>query len=220
MMQHRRWFGVAALVLITLVFGIPAARAQTGAPTIQPTTPIIAAGKTIRFTGAGFALGERVATWATAPDQTVYSGQFFYAARADGTVDLTFHVPGDAPGGRWGFTAYGDRSKMPAITNFEVQANQASENRPVDTVDPAAGPAGTRFRFNMYGYNDNETISYWITGPDGKVFAAYPRKEKADKRGKVSFSWNAPSDAPHGIWVVTVQGIKSGRAKGLRFEIQ
>ena len=60
-----------------------------------------------------FALGERVATWATAPDQTVFSGPFVYAARADGSVELTFTVPGDALGGRWALTAYGDRSTTP-----------------------------------------------------------------------------------------------------------
>jgi hypothetical protein len=219
MRRARWWLLTVALLLLSIVLDLPAAHAQT-APTIQPTTLTVVAGETIRFTGGGFANGERVATWATAPDGSVYSGDYFYAARADGTAELTFNVPGEALGGRWGFTAYGDRSQTPAIANFDVQANQSADSAPRDTVAPAAGPPGTEFRFNVYGFRGDEAISYWITGPDGKVFDANPNKKKADKNGKASVQWTAPTSAPRGVWVITIQGIKSNRAKGVRFEVR
>jgi len=207
------------IVLLALLLALPNV-ALAGSFTLTPAQPSVAAGQTINIIGTGFTRGEQVAIWATVPDQTVISGDFEFAQGDEGRIDIGFKVPQDALGGRWSLTAYGFISKTPVITTFEVQGRAPATATPQALVVPASGAPGTQFDFAALGFKKKETVSYWFTGPDGVVHAAYPEGDRANSDGRVDLSWRAPSDAVRGIWVITIQGIKSGIARGVPFEIR
>src|SRR5436190_10406198 len=129
------------VVLLGLLLALPNA-ALAASFTLTPAQPSIAAGQTMSFIGTGFTRGERVAIWATAPDQTVISGDFEFAEGAEGRIDIGFDVPQDALGGRWSLTAYGFVSKTPVITTFEVQGRDPATATPQVSVAPASGAPG------------------------------------------------------------------------------
>jgi len=207
------------MILLVLLLALPNA-ALAASLTLTPTQPSVASGQTINFAGTGFTPGEQVAIWATAPDQTVISGDFEFAKGATGDIDIGFKVPEDALGGRWALTAYGFISKTPVIANFDVQGRDPATATPQASVAPASGAPGSQFDFAALGFKKKETVSYWFTGPDGMIHAAYPEGDSANSDGRVDLSWHAPADAIRGIWVITIQGLKSGIARGVPFEIR
>jgi hypothetical protein len=218
MIHRARTIGTIVLVLLALLALPSAVRAQ--ALTLVPDTPSVAAGQRITFTGAGFVQGEIVATWATAPDQAVIGGETALAKRAEGQIKVSFRVPKDAIGGRWALTAFGRTSMTPVIANFDVAGRTADTSTPQAAVAPASGPPGTKFAFAAFGFKNKEKLSYWFTGPDGLIHAAFPKKATSNKSGRVDITWVAPADAPRGIWVITIQGIQSNVARGVPFEIR
>src|SRR5215211_5962708 len=174
MIHRARTMGTIALVLLALLALPSAARAQ--APALAPDKPSVATGQSIIFTGTGFARGERVVTWATAPDQAVIGGETAVAKGAEGRIKVSFRVPKDAIGGRWALTAFGRTSMTPVVATFDVQGRTADITMPQAAVAPASGPPGTRFAFAALGFKSKEKVSYWFTGPDGLIHAAFPER--------------------------------------------
>ncbi|HET9223017.1 MAG TPA: hypothetical protein VFO07_10960 [Roseiflexaceae bacterium] len=219
-MIPRRTFRAALAVLIgAALLALPGA-ASAAEPALQPGQPVVDAGQAIGFTGSGFTPGERVVTWATAPDQAVIGGTYADAGQNGGEIAFHFSVPANALGGRWAMTAYGLASKVPVVAFFDVNGRPPEAAVPPGAVAPESGPPGTRFAFAAFGYEKGERVSYWLTGPDGKVHAAYPDSATANSDGRVDVIWIAPPDALHGTWVITIQGLKSNRARGVPFEIR
>ena len=219
-MIYRRTLHAAIAVLLgAALLTLPNA-ALAADPALQPEQPTVEAGQTIAFTGSGFTPGERVVTWATAPDQAVIGGPYADAEQDGGQIAFRFTVPSDALGGRWAMTAYGRASKTPVVAFFDVRGRAPDTATPQAAVAPESGPPGTRFAFAAFGYEKRERVSYWLTGPDGKVHAAYPDSVTATNEGRVDIIWTAPPDAQPGIWVMTIQGLKSNRARGVPFEIR
>lgn len=84
---------------------------------------------------------------------------------------------------------------------------------PAATVNPPAGPAGTRFSFLADGFRGNEKLDLWLNAPDGRVIATRPDAEaqrSAARNGRVAWSWTAPSDAQPGVWSLVARGQRSG----------
>jgi hypothetical protein len=216
MARHMKIAG-PIIVLLAVLLALPSAAL---AATLTPAQPSVAAGQTININGSGFTRGEQVAIWATAPDQTVIGGDFEFAKGDEGLIDIGFDVPDDALGGRWSLTAYGFISKTPVITTFEVQGRDPATARPQATVVPTVGAPGTQFDFAALGYREKEKVSYWFTGPDNVIHAAYPEGDRANSDGRVDLNWQAPADAVRGTWVITIQGLNSGVARGIPFEIR
>jgi len=214
MMRTRIFLAVVLLALL-----VPGAALAAGF-TLAPAQPTVAAGQSIAFTGTGFTSGEQVVTWATAPDQAVIGGDAVGAEGAEGRIAFSFHVPSNALGGRWAMTAYGLVSKTPVVATFDVMGSAPATAEPQAAVAPPAGPPGTTFAFAALGYHDEEKVSYWFTGPDGQIHAAYPEGAKANHDGRVDIKWTSPGDAPTGGWVITIQGIKSNVARAVPFEIR
>jgi hypothetical protein len=212
----KRLAGLAAL-LATLIVAQPAP-ALAADLTLTPLAAAVDAGSSIEFAGANFRPGERIAIWATAPDTAVIGGEYYWAS-AEGTAKIIFDIPRDAIGGTWALTVRGDISKQLAIAYFQVNGRPAAEADRQVTVTPEAGGRSTRFVFRAEGFKDEERISFWITGPDGTVYSAEPEGDRADDEGEVSIAWSPPADAPLGVSVLTMQGIKSGRARAIPFTI-
>ncbi len=82
-MTHRIRIILAAAALLALL--VPGA-ALAADFTLVAALPTVDAGQSISFTGTGFTLGERVVTWATAPDQAVVSGNYAGADSPDGRI--------------------------------------------------------------------------------------------------------------------------------------
>jgi hypothetical protein len=207
------------MFLCAALLALPTA-ALAADPVLQPAQTSIAAGQPIAFSGSGFTPGERVVTWATAPDQAVIGGPYVDAESNNGAIGFVFTIPGDALGGHWAMTAYGLASKITVIAGFDVAGRAPDTATPPAAVAPDSGPPGTRFAFAAFGYEKKERISYWLTGPDGKVHDAHPDSVEATSEGRVDIIWVAPSDALTGTWVITIQGLKSNRARGVPFEIR
>jgi hypothetical protein len=217
MVRHMKIAG-PLLVLLAVLLALPNA-ALAATFTLTPEQPSVAAGQVININGSGFTRGEQVAIWATAPDQSVISGDFEFAKGDQGLIDIGFKVPQDALGGRWSLTAYGFSSKTPVITTFEVQGRDPATATPQVSVAPPSAAPGSEFAFAALGYRDGEKVSYWFTGPDNVIYAAYPGGDNATD-GRVDLTWRAPVDAVRGTWVLTIQGLRSGVARGIPFEIR
>ena len=211
-----RTAGRAIVVVLAALLTVPAV-VRAAEYTLAPAQPSVEAGATIAFTGAGFVVHERVVTWATTPTQAVIGGRYADAER-DGSIAFSFHVPDSAIGGRWSMTAYGLISKTPVVTTFEV-IGQPADAMPQAAVAPESGPPGTRFAFAGLGFDRKEKVSYWITAPDGKVYAAYPEKATANSSGRIDVHWQSPTDAPTGVWAITMQGLKSHAVRAVPFTI-
>jgi hypothetical protein len=219
MIPRRIIRAAVAFLLGIALLALPNA-ALAAEPALHPGQPVVDAGQTITFSGSGFMPGERVVTWATAPDQAVIGGPYADASQDGGQIAFRFSVPASALGGRWAMTAYGLASKLPVVAFFDVNGRAPAAAVPPGAVAPESGPPGTRFAFAAFGYEKRERVSYWLTGPDGKVHAAYPDSATTTSEGRVDVIWTAPADALHGTWVITIQGLKSNRARGVPFEIR
>jgi hypothetical protein len=219
MIDRPRLKRAGAALLAALLLGFPAA-VRAADLSLSPTQPSVEAGKTIDFVGEGFRPGERVVTWATTPEQAVIGGSYADSEGDAGRIAFSFRVPENAVGGRWAMTAYGLASKTPVVATFEVIGRAPDNASPQAAVAPPSGPPGTTFAFAAFGYADKEKISYWFTGPDGKVYAAYPEEAGSNADGRVDITWASPQSAPPGAWVITIQGIKSNVARAVPFEIR
>jgi hypothetical protein len=193
--------------------------ARAAGPSLAPNTPGVSAGDVITFAGEGFAPRERIAIWATAPDQAVLDGDRV-SADGEGRAMISFRIPAGAIGGAWAMTAYGLASRAPAVAHFEVAGRGGESAELLAAAAPESGPPGSTFAFAATGFDRDERVSYWFTAPDGSVFAAFSQHAKANRDGRVDISWASPADAPRGSWVVTIQGVKSGVARGIGFQVQ
>lgn len=213
------WISRRLCLLALLAAALLPAAARAAGPSLTPAAPGVAAGGVIAFSGEGFSPRERIAVWATAPDQAVLEGDYAFAD-SKGSAQIWFRVPAGAIGGTWAITAYGEASRAPAVAQFEVAGRPAESAALLAAVEPASAPPGSVFRFAATGFERREWVSYWLTAPDGTVFAAFSRQVKATNEGRVDIAWEAPADAPRGQWALTVQGLRSGVARGVVFHIQ
>jgi hypothetical protein len=215
-MRMTRTFSLLIL-LMTVVLAPVAAHAAN--LSLTPQTSGVTAGEVIWFSAEGFTPKEHMAFWVTAPNRAVLSGDHVSADRY-GRAKIGFRVPADAMGGTWAITVYGSVSAIPVVAYFAVVARLGQSIGLLAAVAPEAGPPGTTFSFAATGFDQGERASYWFTAPDGTVFAAFDRMAKSNNDGRMDISWASPGDAPRGTWVLTIQGINSGVARGILFDIQ
>jgi hypothetical protein len=111
--------GIQQLIVFTVTpqdSATPVVPSSTGV-----TPPAGPPGTSFVFFAQGFALGERVTYWATAPDGTVDSataGQTI--ALTDGRAEWTWHAPASAQRGRWLMVAHGLSSGVEQVIGFDV----------------------------------------------------------------------------------------------------
>lgn len=215
---RRRAAVLFAVALVGLLIAAPRGSRASGM-TLAPALPAVSAGQTLDFQGSGYVPYERVSVWATAPNQAVLGGEI-YSASSRGNVRVQFELPEDAIGGTWAVTVWGWHSQTPVVATFDVAGRPAQAADPQVQVTPLAGPAGTTFYISAFGFDKREDISYWITGPDNRIYAAFPSGVESGHEGEVDIGWTPPPGAPAGIYVMTLQGIESGVARGVPFELQ
>lgn len=187
--------------------------------TLAPLQPSATAGQVIEFAAAGFEEGERITAWATDPYEAVVSAGDVFAQGERGTAVIAFEVPENALGGRWHLTAMGIMSRTPVSTPFAVQGGSLTSVDLHARVNPPAGPAGTIFAFAATGFNAKEDVSYWVSQPGGKVYAAYPEATESNGDGRVDITWVSPFDGRRGTWVMTIVGVRSGVERAIPFAV-
>jgi hypothetical protein len=198
--------------------------------TLEPQGATVRAGERIQFVGTGFVRGERVAAWATGPDTAVIGLEGVGAQGESGRAELSFELPQRAIGGQWLFTFKGDASQAPVTVVFYVIERDPARAESQIVVSPQSAAFGSTFQFLATGFDDGERVGYWITDPVGRVYTgeglarngngAADTTVKASDRGLARVSWQANIAGPAGIWVLTMQGVDSGAARAIPFEIR
>jgi hypothetical protein len=85
------------------------------------------------------------------------------------------------------------------------------------TLRVSALDAPGRYEFIAAGYGAHETLSTWLTGPNGQVVAAPPRK--ADDDGEILFTLRLPRYYEPGQWALTAHGLSTDREAVVAFEL-
>lgn len=216
-MRHR----IVILVVLALLSGwVSPAAAQTAAPALVVVPEQVVAGQVVKVQGNGFRARARLASWLTAADQSVLSGPFALVSNK-GTFEIEARIPAGAIGGRWAITLFDPQDRSTTVAHFEVQGRTpGTEAAAPARVAPPNGAAGTRFAFSAQGFEARERVSYWLTGPDGQVAAAFPEGTRANADGRIDIVWPSPTNAASGVWVITFQGISSGTARAVPFRIE
>jgi hypothetical protein len=72
--------------------------------------------------------------------------------------------------------------------------------------------AGSTFNFEGFGFNANEKVGVYATGPDGNVIGA-PFQVTADANGVTSGTngvrLETSANSPQGVWALTMEGVSS-----------
>lgn len=208
--------GTCITILLGALLVLQPGSTRANGAILTPMQSVANAGEEMMFTGSGFLSHERIAVWATDPTEAVITGDFA-EAKGSGDTRFTFKLPNNAIGGTWSLSARGDKSHVIAVVSFEVYGRSPDSADFQAKVSPPGGPSGTTFAFAANGFDQREHVSYWITGPDGNVAAAYHQGTSSNKYGRVDVTWTAPSDAAGGRWVMTMQGYESSVARAIPF---
>lgn len=124
---------------------------------------------TVELAADGFAANETVSLWLTQPDGSVI-GLGDIQADGDGAFSGSLFLPGQLPVGRHYFTAHGNSSDNTAITPFVLQyGNGLNVPGAQLAVDIGRGPQRSFLELSGEGFSANESISFWLTLPNGAV---------------------------------------------------
>jgi hypothetical protein len=183
------------------------------------------------FDAKGFTPGENVAVWVNAPDGSVLGADFQVTANKQGTIsdaDLVFQTGESYPLGTWSLVAQGVDSGKTAVGYFLLIKGALGVTAPtgpgvptnVDArADPNAGPAGTIFFFDAWGFNPGEEVSMMIVASDGtKIDAGFT--VKADEKGAIGYAglyFVTETFYPLGLWSFVAKGKDSGKTSTAYF---
>lgn len=205
---------VEVVIPFTVTGANPAPAAPAGpSGSVSPASG--APGATFTFTVGGFDRTEKVAYWPTQPDGSVETSRREpVGADGDGRIVLEWRAPERAQGGAWTMTFRGQNSSREARVSFTIAAAAPG----AASVSPASGSPGTTFTFRAEGFNVIERLDTWLERPDGARVEG-PKDARADRDGRVAWSWTAPADAPGGAWTMVAQGQDTKRVERIGFTI-
>jgi hypothetical protein len=168
------------------------------------------------FSVSGFARKERLSYWATTPAGETLVNNITVSTDGDGNAVFHWTAP-DAPlAGAWTMTVYSPLSGANRQVRFRIVLPNTP---PADGVVPAAGPAGTRFRFGASGFEPNASLRRWTIQPDGTI-GSENAEFNANSDGHVEFVWDAPATAVAGNWEMVIASIDSNITRRIAFRIE
>jgi hypothetical protein len=87
--------------------------------------------------------------------------------------------------------------------------------RPSNCIEP-----GTQLEFDIFGFQPNEEIGFWITRPDGEIFGTEQALDEViDSNGSAQgITWDTTDYGP-GLWTLTFQGAQSGHQAIVYFKV-
>lgn len=124
---------------------------------------------TVELSASGFAGSETIALWLTLPDGSVVSvGQI--QADGSGAFSVSLFLSGQLPVGRHYFTGRGNTSGNTAITPFVLQYGNGLDVPGAEiAADIGSAPQRTVLELSGEGFAPNETVTFWLTLPNGAV---------------------------------------------------
>ena len=179
------------------------------------------------FDARGFQPNETVALYFSAPDQSVYGVEQRFPANASGMLTISFTSQRGFPPGIWALTMEGLDSRNKGIGYFKITAEAPTPTRTpggapatCDTSSsrngearPNNGRPGDTLQVTARGFQPGETISFWITWPDGYVAGTETGVEGLVRPdGSIGpFPWTIEEDDADfpGVWGLTFQGDSS-----------
>ena len=193
-------------------------------------------GTTFAFVAQGFEPGEQVGIWLTAPDQSTFGAGFQATADGQGSIAsarIGLTADNSFADGLWSFNAQGVASKKQAIGYFRVAraAGRAGDPNKLGLIahdgllrkgnvqiTPAAAPAGRTFILAAAGYSPGESVSAWVTGPDGKSTPIDGAAVTLDAKGVVTVAV-LTGGLPDGIYTAVARGNSSAVESAAAFRL-
>jgi hypothetical protein len=219
-MDRYRSFALRLCTVLALLLGFAFAPRPAAAqePAVEPTAG--GRGTTFTFT-AEFRPKTLIGYWFTAPDGSVVgSTDYGFETGRSGRARWTWTAPDDAQAGLWRMTArplrggFSDQIIVPfTITGPPLQQPGGP------FAEPATGPPGTVFTFTAGGFRPGEQADFWVSAPDGRAFGDRANIIFADEFGNGRWTWQAPSDAIGGTWLMVARGRDSQAERVIRFVI-
>jgi hypothetical protein len=203
---------VAAFMLMGLVAvgmapqGVAAAEATASPSAELPNV--------VEITASGFDPDETVSTWLTGPSQQVQAGEQFDVG-SDGDVTFEVRILRHFEAGRWAVTVHGLESEEEAIAFFDNPGR--GPNLELEVSQPS-GPAGTTFSFTGDDFREGESVSYWLTGPDGKSVEG-GSLEVTNADGDIFFTYTVPEGSLPGAWTMNAYGSESDNLATVIFTV-
>ncbi|HKP52608.1 MAG TPA: hypothetical protein VJ183_08140 [Chloroflexia bacterium] len=217
--------------------GIPAGQ-NTTVRVVLPGSPGPVAGNcgpggtVFIFDATGFQPHETVALYFSAPDQAVYGVEQRFPADAAGALSIQFTSFPGFPAGIWALSMEGIDTHHKGIGYFKITAPAPTPTRtpagtpsgpppPCDTSSsrngeavPNNGRPGDVLQITARGFTPGETVSFWITWPDGYVTGTEHGIEGlVNPDGTIGpLEWeilDEDADYP-GVWGLSFQGDDSG----------
>ncbi len=182
-------------------------------------------GSTFVFAAQGFQPGEKVGIWVNSPDGAIYGARFQATADASGSITqqgISFRTDADTPLGVWSFVGQGVESNKVAVGYFLLIGDAIGRLPPpgpgipanVDArVEPGAGPAGTIFFFDAYGFKPGEEVMPSVVASDGTRINVNYTVTAGDKGGigYAGLYYVTEPYFPLGLWRFEAKGKDSGK---------
>jgi hypothetical protein len=154
-------------------------------------------GQAFTIEAVGFSPREEISVWATAPDGSVYGYDGKLTADDRGNVSagqVYFNSSEQTPPGTWAITAQGRDSGAQAIAYFLLLTTPVGHVDPPVGIppnvnaraEPGAGPPGTIFFFDAFGFRPGEQVTVTVTASDGTP-SRPDFTVSADARGSIAY---------------------------------
>ncbi len=177
--------------------------------------------ETVTLGGAGFTAGEFIGLWITLPDGSVVGlDDDDLRAAEDGMFVVELGLGPALPVGLHRFSARGQRSGSGAIVPFYLMPGRGPNTTEGTSLmfSPATARQLDTVEVSGVGFRANETVSLWLTLPDGSVVSL--GEVQADATGAVTGSLFLPGALPVGRHFFTARGIESGSTAITPFVLQ
>ena len=181
-------------------------------------------GTTFTFAATGFTPGEHIGIWLTAPSQATVGLPQQATADSQGslaTAQISITSGLNFPEGLYSFNAQGVRSKHEAraffrVTTLATQGDPQKLGRLIHDqlprqgqalIMPLAAPPGYTFFLVGAGFQSDELVSAWVTGPDKQSHAIDPALIEVSG-GSAQVLVNTDG-LPTGVYLAVLQGQRS-----------
>jgi hypothetical protein len=214
---------------------LPPVPASVNASVIPEVGP---PGTVFQFDAFGFAAGENVGIWITAPDQSTFGVDFQVEADGEGSIareDIFLATDPSFPDGVWAFNARGVDSDREAIGYFRISRSGAAlpagdparlgivahDGLPREGeafIVPIAAAPGTGFGMTAPGFSPSESASAWISNTANEAFPIPASNVFVDENGEAFVEFGTAGRSL-GTYNAVMQGQSSDRLAAAGFKL-
>ena len=139
--------------------------------------------ESVELYASGFTAGEKVTRWLTRPDGAVM-GLGVERASANGRIALELKLPGTLPFGQYHVSARGNTSGQKVVAPFTLRPGNGTSSSPEISAHVGSFQQRTMIDISGVGFKARESVSFWLTKPNGAVIGLGDRW--ADAQGNLS----------------------------------